>query len=257
MKSKRSLVFLGTRQSIKFVQDIAERSGYEILGILDDQYAGSAGENFANTQIPILGSELDLDVSRGNGKISDLVITADFFVVTTCMGTYRPVIFKRSQFFALADRLGLNLINLIDPDSRILPDVILGRNIIIGYNCYVCSDCSIGTGSTLMAFVGLSDQVRVGTNCMIGTYSTFGTGTVIGNDCVLGMRTSIGQTLKSAVTIGNNCMISNSGTIYRDIADNKWLLPNGRMVDNDDTAAGAITDTAYFETTFVTKSFSA
>jgi acetyltransferase-like isoleucine patch superfamily enzyme len=254
MQSKKPLVFLGTRQSIKFVQDIAERNGYQILGILDDQYAGDHGQNFANTDIPILGSELDLDRERGNREISDLVDTADFFIVTTFMGTYQPDKIKRAKLFVLADRLKLNLVNLIDPESRILPDVALGRNIIIGYNCYVCGDCSIGTGSTLMAFVGLSDQVKIGTNCMIGTYSTFGTGTVIGDDCVLGMRTSIGRTLKSAVTVGNNCMISNSGTIYRNIPDNKWLLPNGKMVNNDDAGAGEIADTAYFETTFVTRS---
>lgn len=232
--SSKQLIFLGSRSAMKKLIWMAHENGYEVLGMLDHQYINDpdAEQRFG---LPVIGSEQNLLDHEWLHKMTSYGASLEFFVAPIFVGTNFESWQRRTEMIRLVNLSGVKCANLIDPYVRILPDVTLGRNVSIEFGCFIDCDCVIGDFTTLGPGAGIGDHVTVGSNCCIGPHTCLGTGVVIKDNVCTGVHSGIGRVGDKPAVIGANSIVASAVAVYRDVAENSIVLPNGKIISNTKT----------------------
>ena len=124
----------------------------------------------------------------------------------------------RSKLANKVKAMGFNIVNALDPHSRIsraaklgigiavMPgacinaDTIISDFAIINTNASVDHDCSIGTAAHIAPGVSLSGSVKIGSFSLIGTGSSVRDNTIIGSNTTIGVGSSVICDIPDGVT---------------------------------------------------------
>lgn len=227
MTHKKKLIFLGTRSAMKELVWLAEHNGYEVLGALDDHYIGNTDAE-TSMGVTILGSQHDIATDKLNIDRD----TTDFFVASFFAGRNFNGWERRQEMISLAKKHSLTCATLIDPQSRISPDVEIGQNCLIGFGAFVGTGSKIGNFSTLCPSAMMADHAVLGENVTLNGQASIACGVTVKDNSYLGPNCTVGSLGKTTTVIGVNSIIAPCSAILRSVADNQIVLPNGKTVAN-------------------------
>jgi sugar O-acyltransferase (sialic acid O-acetyltransferase NeuD family) len=194
------LIIWGGGGHARVVADIARLQEFEIVGFLDDQNPGRAGENFAGGQI--LGGREQLPILEEQSVRKLLVAIGD------CA--------SRLQLSGFAIAAGFELATLVHPQAVVASDVILGVGTVI------VAGSVINSGSCIGGCVIVNTMASIDHHCLIADGVHIAPGTHLGGHVSIGERTwiGIGCIIKDRVKIGRNCLIGAGALVLNDVPDN-------------------------------------
>lgn len=224
---KRPLVFVGSRTDMEPLIEIAEDTGYQILGILDRFYVGKKIEG-----IDVIGSDLELP----EHELNDF---CDFFVATYFSGTTNVHNNNENTFLLRLERInlvrqaGCNLANLIHPNTEISKSAKLGKNLLLFNGVYIESHVTVGSFSQFMYHSVAAHHSVIGKNCTFLPDSGCVGHTVIGENVTIGINTRVLFSGDQPTRIGNNVVIGPGMSILKSIPDNSVVRVNGKIANNE------------------------
>jgi UDP-3-O-[3-hydroxymyristoyl] glucosamine N-acyltransferase len=158
----KPLVFIGTNVCIWEVVDAAKAIGYEIAGVIDNDYHGR-GEF---QSLPIIAREEDLV----DAKWKDY----QFFCATNWQpdnvleNIHQRNRDKRQKYIKLLDELDLSVATIVHPMASVASyNTKLGKGVYIDKFVCVGSNCTIGNYTTLWNQSALAHDNTVGNNCVL------------------------------------------------------------------------------------------
>mgnify|MGYP003322360985 FL=1 len=184
-KYRRPLVFVGSRMDMEPLIEIAEETGYQVLGILDRFYVGKKIEG-----IDVIGSDRDLP---GH----ELVEHCDFFVASYFSGTTNVDNDNENTFrlrlerMNLVEQVGCNLANLIHPNTEISKTARLGRNLLLCNGVYIENHVRVGSFTQFMYHTNAAHHSTIGKNCTFLPDAGCAGETIIGDNVTIGINTRI------------------------------------------------------------------
>jgi acetyltransferase-like isoleucine patch superfamily enzyme len=233
--NKKNLILVGVRQNLADVKQIAERTNYCIVGILDKYYYGNTIEV---NGIPIIGSEewlLDSD----NQQAQRWKKQNCFFMSSWWDGRqftpHTPGLDNeqvRKDRIDLLDRSGVEVINLIHPFADIRNEnFTIGRGVLINAYVGITDNISIGDYSVLDYQCRITAHTNIGRNVIIGGHSL--TASVNIEDNVrIGVNCTIISTKKdfSRLTIGQGSVIHIASVVTDDVPPGYIYTRHERML---------------------------
>lgn len=231
-KYKRPLVFIGTRSDMEPYMEIAEELGIPVMGILDRFYVGQKFEG-----LDVLGSDLDLlDPTSKTYKNKDF---ADYFVCSFFGGRTNTDIDSENTFqlrmerIEIAERAGINLVNLIHPGAQVSKSAYIGRNTLILYGAYIESHVRIGSFGQFMYRSSVAHHSTIGKNCTILPDGGTSGSVTVGDNVIIGVNSRILSAGDEESKIGNNVLIGPGVTVLKDIPDNSIVQVSGKILPNE------------------------
>ena len=214
---KLPLVIIGSRQTWDFIVDTADALGREVLGFLDQYYAGRVD---SIDGLPCLGSELEL--INNPEKFSD----AEFFVGnfwdgnsnlgSDVMSGYQ----LRLNRIKFIDDLQLPLATLVDPRSLLSRNVTFGAGTFVSRGVNIRGGARVGRHCNLLDNSGFANDVTVGNNCILSAGAYLMSNVVLGNNVYVGTRATVlngHSAKKSQVVIGDDCKIYANELVTNDM----------------------------------------
>ena len=199
MLNNRNLILVGGGGHCKSVIDVAESSGWTILGILD------TAENVGK-------SVLGYSIIGTDEQIPEFVHKAHFLVTVG---------------------------QIKNPELRIkLHEKILSSNgklaIITASNAHISKYSNIGAGTVIMHKAVVNAGAKIGLGCIINTmaniehdaeigdYTHISTGAMINGDCIVGKGSFVGSgvVVANGVSIAEHCVIAAGAVVRRNITEN-------------------------------------
>lgn len=220
----KPLVFIGTNNNLKIFTETAERQGFHVAGIIDDDYFGNT--EYYN-DIRVIGSHSQL---LDPTEVENWIQKYEFFIATNWSNIPDHVrdTQKRQQQIDLCRQVGIQCVNLIDPNAYISKNCRLGKGIYIGPFCYVEPDCEIDDFAQIWYGTGISHGTRIGENSVLQRQC--GISATVGRNVYISMWTKIyGSTM---LTIGDNAVINPGLYVARNVAEGEIirLTKNSRRI---------------------------
>ena len=161
--------------------ETAERMGYEIAGIIDNDWFGNQDTFF---EVPVINSESIFETDLGHYQ------NIEFFVcVNWDPNVYPKGILKRKRFIDLVNRYQLPCANLISDLSSVSRFAKLGKNIFVGHATSMVGHNSVMQRmSSLKGTVGHDSYVGIGSmifsqhGCTVGNNVDIGPGLYVSRD---------------------------------------------------------------------------
>jgi UDP-3-O-[3-hydroxymyristoyl] glucosamine N-acyltransferase len=232
--NSKPLVLIGGRQTWDFITDTCEALGIEVLGFLDQRYAGRVDELAG---LPCLGSEKDL---VDNPK---MFADAKFFIGSFWDGNsniesdvtngYQ----LRLTHAKLIDDLQLDCHTLIDPRALLSKDVTIGNGTYIGRGVNLRGGARIGKHCNILDNSGFANDVTIGDNCVLSAGAYLMSNVILGNNVYVGTRATIlnGHSSKQdKLYINDNCKIYAHALVTKDMEENTTATFNGRYLKRVD-----------------------
>lgn len=192
MKSK-NLILIGGGGHCKSVIDIAECSGWTILGILD------ITENVGNK---VLG----YSIIGTDEQIPEFIHEALFFVTLGQIKEARLRMTLHDKILSVNGKLA----TIIASDAHVSKHSEVEKGTIIMHKAIVNADAKIGMGCIINTLANIEHDTTIGDYCHIST------GAMINGDCSVGHETFIGSgaVVSNGISIAERCIIS-AGTVVR------------------------------------------
>lgn len=187
----KKLVIIGASGHGKVIADIALKSGYEIMGVLDDNDLVKELCGF-----PVLGT---------TEKINDYKDTCEF-IIAIGNNTVREKI---------AETYDVNWATLIHPmavigmESRIGAGTVVMANAVINSCAKIGKHCVINTGAVIEHDNVLEDYVHISPNTALAGTVTVGEKTHIG----------VGACVKNNLHIAGNVVVGAGAAVVKDITE--------------------------------------
>ena len=227
----RPLIFVGARGDFSLFSYVAEALGHNVIGILDQYYHGNTN---SIQDIPIIGSELqllDADDKEGEYWRQD----CNFIVTSSWNGSQHlndiglNNEMVRRQRCDLVDRVGVNVINLIDPDTAYTPgkNLKLGRGILMSHHSGFASNVTIGDHCYFDSLIAFGHDTTIGRNVSFGTHCTT-SNCVIEDNVRIGVHCNIvgGQDNRGLpLRVGTGSTLWNGVSLYRDVPPDSIVAP--------------------------------
>ena len=206
----KPLLLLGTNSNIHDFCDIAKGSGFEIAGIIDDDFHGQGSYQ----GIPIVAREQDLVDNPAHWN------NYQFFCVTN----WQPAVFnepsqarnrqKRQRLIALCEQQQFDVATVIGKFAHVCTyNVRLGRGVFIDNFSYVSSNLTIGDYTSVYSGSRIGDHSTVGKNCVLQRNSLLIGNTTLQDDIYLGIGSFIA---KSYLTIASGTVVQQGLMVMRD-----------------------------------------
>lgn len=214
----KQLLFIGTNLNLALFTETAERQGYTVAGILDDNYFGNTPELHG---LPIVDTELCLADPE---RVQEMSQKYEFFIATNWgpdPGHVQDTL-KRARQIALVEQAGIKCINLIDPTAQVSPSAKLGHGIYIGTMAYIEPHVEIADFCQVYYGVGIAHASRLGKNTVIQRQA--GITGIIGDDCYIGMWVKIYK--PGYAKIGNNVTVNPGLYVARDVDPGEYIKLN-------------------------------
>ena len=123
-------------------------------------------------------------------------------------------------------KLGVELVNIIDSTAVISPSARLGKGVI------VCEMVLIHAFADISDGVLLQPQVVVGHDIKIGKYSVLGAHCAPGGESTFGEKVYVGMnaSIKEKLVIGDDAIISMGAVVYTDVEAGNTVIGNPARV---------------------------
>lgn len=238
--SKEPLVIIGCRQTWDFITDTCDALGIEVLGFLDQYYAGRVDSVGG---LPCLGSELDLYRDLGRHKYKNV----KFFLGNFWDGNSNQESSVKSGYelrlerMRLVEELGLPCHTLIDPTSIISKGCSIGEGTYIGRQVNIRTGAKIGKHCYITDASGFANDVTLGDNCVLSAGVYLMSNVILGNNVYAGTRATVlnghpGK--KNNIVIGDNCKIYTNALVTKDMAPGTTAVFNDRILKRNDLNRG-------------------
>lgn len=237
--TSRPLIFVGSRRKLVRLAVVADLNGIKIKGILDHHHWGNL-DNIC--QIPVIGDERWL-LDNSNLLVQEWKSSCDFFVANWNDGSQGlnglDLGELRKQRIEIVEKSGVNVINLIHPDSNIrdinsrYADIKLGRGIFIDDDCWIdgTDHVEIGDYNVISTGCTVTHDVKLGFNVMLAP-EVFLYGCAVGDHTYFGMFSKINyhkyRSIKS-IDIGTNCTVWTGAEVNKNIPDNSIYTDTHRI----------------------------
>lgn len=218
----------------------ADALGIKINGILDHHFYG----NLASiTDIPVIGDERWL-LDPTNKQAQEWKHSCDFFVANWWYGsqtldkTSIDLQQLRQQRIKLAEDAGVNVINLIHPNSQPkyinsqYANVAIGQGVFIDDDVWISvDDVSIGDYSCVATGSKIVHHTHIGKNVTIAP-EAYIYSCDIGDDSYFGMFSRIDVTRKNSakITIGKNCTVWSNSTVVKNVPNDSIYTDTNRVL---------------------------
>ena len=187
MTSKEQLVLIGGGGHCKSVIEVAERTGYTILGILD--VPAEVGKSVLG--YPVIGTDDDIPsyVDRASfvvtvGQIKDASLRMRLHEKVKAAGGKLPVLIASTAHVSAHAHIGEGTVimnfAMVNADAEIGAGCIINTYANIEHDAVVGDFCHISTGTMI------NGNCRVGNDVFIGSQSVMANGTSVCDGCVIG-----------------------------------------------------------------------
>lgn len=204
MKNK-NLILIGGGGHCKSVIDIAENTGWKILGILD--IADNIGKK-------VLGYEI-----IGTDELIPEFASKAMFVVT--VGQIRNADLRIKLHDKILTANG-QLATIIATDAYVSAHAVIGEGSVVMHKAVINAGVNIGKGCIINTFSNIEHDVVIGDYCHIST------GTMVNGDCCVKQETFIG----SGTVIANGVSIAERSVIAAGSVVRKNIITSGIYAGN-------------------------
>ncbi|ASS76728.1 hypothetical protein CIG75_18485 [Tumebacillus algifaecis] len=190
---KKTLIIIGMGGHSKVVADVARRSGYELLGFLDNRKPDAPHGTYLGTvdEFPYAQyADTWFFVAIGNNPV-------------------------RQKVAEQLKAAGAKLATLIDPSA------LLGSGVTVGEGTLVMPGCIVNADSTIGSQVILNTAATVDHDCVVGDGSHLSPGVHVAGTVQIGNLThvGIGASVIQSVKIGDRVVIGAGAAVVRDVPD--------------------------------------
>ena len=194
--SKKNLILVGGGGHCKSVIDVAENSGWNIIGILD--VAANKGKKVLG--YPIIGSD---------DQISEFIHQADFLVT---VGQIKDV-GLRIELHEKILSAGGELATVIAADAYVSHYSEISKGTIVMHKAVVNVNAKIGFGCIINTMANIEHDTVIGNYCHIST------GAMVNGNCMVGDRTFIGSgaVIANGISIGSDCIVAGASFLRKNI----------------------------------------
>ena len=196
---KKPLILVGGGGHCKSVIDVAESTGYTILGILDRPE--EVGKRVLGYEV--IGTDDDM------GKFADKAV----FIVTVGQIKSPDLRIKLHQMLADAH---CHLATIIASTAHVSKYAYIGEGTVIMHQAFVNADARIGKGCIINTASIIEHEAIVGDYCHVSTGATINGGATIGNNTFIGSQSVINQ----CVTVGDSAIIGAGSAVVNDLPGN-------------------------------------
>ena len=191
--ANKKLILVGGGGHCKSVIDVAESSGFQIIGILD------VPENIGNK---VLG----YSIIGTDDQIINYIHEA-VFVVT--VGQIKDVAL-RVRLHQKITYAGGRLATIVASTAHVSKYAHLGEGTVVMHHAVVNADARIGRGCIINTFANIEHDAEIGDYCHIST------GAMINGNCKVGSETFLGSqsVIVNGIEIAAGCVIG-AGSLVR------------------------------------------
>ncbi len=126
----------------------------------------------------------------------------------------------RAEKYNEAKNKGYQLVNYIDKDSGINPDIVIGDNCLVLENQSIQPFSEIGSNVFVWGSVVIAHHSTIANHCWITSGVSIAGNTKIGDFCFIGINATIGH----MVQIGRKCFIGAGAIITKSAEDNSVFI---------------------------------
>lgn len=195
----KPLILVGGGGHCKSVVDVAESSGYTILGILDRPE--EVGKK-------VLG----YDVIGTDQEMAKYADKAEFIVTVGQIKS--PDL--RIRLHHMLDEAGCNLATIIAPTAHVSKYATVGEGSVIMHHALVNADAKVGKGCIINTSAAIEHDASVGDYCHISTGAIVNGGASVGEESFVGSQSVISQ----CVSIGRRSIIGAGSAVVSDLPAN-------------------------------------
>jgi len=192
----KNLILVGGGGHCKSVIDVAESSGWMILGILD--VAENVGKKV-----------FDYFIIGTDEQISEFIPKA-YFLVTVGQIKSAGLRIKLHEKILTA---GGELATVIASDAYLSKYSDVGKGTVVMHKAVVNASTKIGIGCIINTMANIEHDATIGNYCHIST------GAMVNGDCTVGDRTFIGSgvVLANGVSVANDCIVAGASFVRKSI----------------------------------------
>jgi len=203
--TRKNLILIGGGGHCKSVIDIAESSGWNILGILD--VAEHVGKKV-----------LDYTIIGTDEQISEFVKKACFLVTVGQIKSTGLRIKLHEKILSA----GGELATVIAADAHVSRYSEIGKGTVVMHKAVVNADAKIGIGCIINTMANIEHDATIGNYCHIST------GAMVNGDCTVGDRTFIGSgaVLANGVSVASDCIVAGSSFVRKSIVQGGMYAGN-------------------------------
>lgn len=175
----KPLILVGGGGHCKSVIDVAESSGFNILGILDR--SEEVGKK-------VLG----YDVIGTDDDMAKYVDQAEFIVTVGQIKS--PDL--RIKLHKMLEQVGAKLATIVAPTAHVSKYAQLGAGTVVMHQAVVNADAKIGEGCIINTFANIEHDVVIGDYCHISTGAMVNGGSTVAYGPFVGSQSAINQCVK-------------------------------------------------------------
>jgi len=205
----KKLILVGGGGHCKSVIDVAESTGWTILGILD------LDEN--------VGKEILGYPTIGNDNQIPAFIQQSFFLVTVGQIKNVELRIKLHERILMA---GGKLATVIASDAYVSKHAEIGKGTVIMHKAVVNAGAKIGLGCIINTMANIEHDAVIGDYCHIST------GAMINGACNIGDRIFMGSgsVLANGVCVASDCVIAAASFIRKSIVQSGFYAGNPAII---------------------------
>lgn len=232
--SLEPLILLGGRQTWDFITDTCEALGIEVLGFLDQRYAGQVDQL---NGLPCLGSELDLVANPTKFGSARFFIGSFWDGNSNIESDTTSGYHLRLAQMNLINQLDLPCHTLVDPRSVLSRDVEFGPGTYIGRCVNIRGGARVGRHCNILDNAGFANDVTVGDNCILSAGAYLMSNVTLGNNVYVGTRATVlngHSSQQDRVIIGDNCKVYAHALVTKDMEPGTTAVFNNRILKRTD-----------------------
>lgn len=194
---QKNLILIGGGGHCKSVIEVAESSGYSIVGILDRP--DEVGKQVLDYKI--IGVDDDIPNFVGN---AEFVISLGFIK--------NPSL--RIKLYKKVKEYGGKLATIVASTAHVSRYATLGEGTIVMHQAFVNAGAKIGDNVIINTFANIEHDAVVGDQCHIST------GAMVNGDCKVGNNVFVGSqtVLANGIEVGENIIIGAGSVVRKSIS---------------------------------------
>jgi acetyltransferase-like isoleucine patch superfamily enzyme len=204
------LIFLGTNTNIHWYVDIATRIGYDVAGIIDDDYHGQGSYK----DLPMIATQQDLVQNKDKFKQFQFFCTVNWQPDNLREPLHTRNRQKRLELIDLINTLNLNCATIVSKNAEVSSyKVHIGKGAFIDSFCIISPEDTIGDYSFVHSHVNIGNGTRIGKNCVIQRHAQIAGNVSVGDRVYMGFNS---VATKNGMHIADDTVVHPSITVLRD-----------------------------------------
>ena len=218
----RPLVIVGTNSAIWHHVDMFKDVGYNIAGIIDDDYHGEG--HFQD--LPVIARESDIVGSKALRECQFVCATSWQPPEAAYPGIHERNRAKRDRLISYLEAADLHIATVVHPLAHVSTrNVFMGRGVIVHPHAWIMQDCKVQSWSELKAYSCLGHHSAMGRNSILHRMAQTAGHANIGDDVYLGPHSQLGR---DHVHVASGTFLHPTLVLMRDTQPNEVVSLAGR-----------------------------